>query len=94
MVVMTPPPFGSPATYSAKEQALRLCAPTSRRVCPYRGAGAPAHVKNRTNPEAEGTSATWPLISNEASYFICQVAISEHELLLDISHMRLGRVVC
>jgi hypothetical protein len=66
MLVMTPPPFGSPATCSAKEQALRLCAPASRRVCPYRGAGAPAHVNNRTNREAEGISATWPLFSSEA----------------------------
>jgi hypothetical protein len=66
MVVMTPPPFGSLATCSPQEQALRLCAPASRRVCIYRGAGAPAHVDNRTNLEAEGISATWPLFSSEA----------------------------
>jgi hypothetical protein len=52
MVVMTPPPFGSPATCSPKEQTLRFCAPASRRVCLYRDAGAPAVVKNRTNLEA------------------------------------------
>jgi hypothetical protein len=49
---MTPPPFGSLATWSPKEQARRLCAPASRRVCLYRGAGAPALVNYRTNLEA------------------------------------------
>jgi hypothetical protein len=38
--VMTPPPFGSPAT--SPSEALRLCVPASRRVCLYRDAGAPA----------------------------------------------------
>ena len=66
MIVMTPPPFGSLATGSPQGQALRLGAPAARRVCLYRGAGAPAHVNNRTNHEAEEISATRPLFLSEA----------------------------
>jgi hypothetical protein len=38
--VVTPPPFGSPAT-SRRREVHGLCAPASRRVCLCRGAGAP-----------------------------------------------------
>ena len=38
--IVTPPPFGSPATSLIRE-VHGLCAPASRRVCLYRGAGAP-----------------------------------------------------
>src|SRR5919199_6764183 len=46
-MVVTPPPFGSPAACPPllKKQAHGLCAPTSRQVCLYRDAGAPALMR-------------------------------------------------
>src|SRR5215210_3706504 len=42
-IVLTPPPFGSPAACPPLlKQAHGLCAPASRQVCLYRDAGAPA----------------------------------------------------
>ena len=46
-LVMTPPPFGNPAT--SPREALGLCAPALRRVCLYRGAEALASANNCTN---------------------------------------------
>src|SRR5215217_9089651 len=42
LCVLTPPPFGNPATpLSRRRGARRLCAPALQRVCLYRGAEAP-----------------------------------------------------
>ena len=37
-------PFGNPAACPLCSQALRFCAPASRRVCPSRGTGVRAHA--------------------------------------------------
>jgi hypothetical protein len=55
--IATPPPFGSPAVSPLPQrETLRLCAPASQRVCPYRGAGALAHEHNRTKPQLGSAS--------------------------------------
>jgi len=41
MCVVTPPPFRQPGYLSSSREVHGLCAPASRRVCLYRGAGAP-----------------------------------------------------
>jgi hypothetical protein len=53
--IVTPPPFGSPATpLSRRRGALRLCAPALQRVCLSRGAEAPDAASAPYSCEREG----------------------------------------